>query len=93
MTQRRIVAKPLVSSRVYTQFWTAHTPLYGSKVIYKSVATQCKSWLGITPIPRFHPYLAGNTLRVYTQGYSIFNDLDSGYQTFIRTTAYELPVA
>ena len=42
-----------VSSRVYAQFWTAHIPLYGSKVILKSVVTQCESWLGITPTSYF----------------------------------------
>ena len=42
-----------VSSCVYTQFWTARIPLFASKFIFKSVFTQCKTWLAITPTPTF----------------------------------------
>ena len=39
--------------QVYAQFGMAHNPLCGSNVISKSVGTQCKTCLAITPTTTF----------------------------------------
>ena len=51
---------------ILAQFGMAHNPLHGSDVMSKSVVTQCKTWLAITPTPTL-TMVSVETLRVYTR--------------------------
>ena len=57
-----ITSVDTVSSHIYAQLGMAQNPPFGPKFIFKSVITQCKSCLRITPT-HFRPDLAGNALR------------------------------
>ena len=67
-----------VSSHVYAQFGMVRSPLSESDVISKSVVTQCKIWITITPTPTFI-LISLETLCVYTHKDTVFQNI--GYHT------------